>query len=181
MTLLRRRWQEFLEFLFPPETDRWLAVFRIGLGLQVLVYSLFLRSDWHHLFATTGKGLVGRELGEAISSFDSPLIPKLGWLVSFGRHIGISEETALSVAWACLLCMGCCLLLGLRHGGYCVGCCWVLMALLFVVGVMNVLWIALLALLVLLEKLTPVGRWIARAAGIACVAAGAWLLVSLPR
>ena len=74
-----------------------------------------------------------------------------------------------------------CLLLGLRHGGYCVGCCWILMALLFVGGVMNVLWIALLALLVLLEKLTPVGRWIARAAGIACVAAGAWLLVSLPQ
>ena len=45
-----------------------------------------------------------------------------------------------------------CLLLGLRHGGYCVGCCWVLMALLFVGGVMNVLWIALLSLLVLLEK-----------------------------
>ena len=74
-----------------------------------------------------------------------------------------------------------CLLLGLLHGGYCVGCCWVLMALLFVVGVMNVLWIALLALLVLLEKLTPGGRWIARAAGLACVAAGAWLLVSLPQ
>ena len=74
-----------------------------------------------------------------------------------------------------------CLLLGLRHGGYCVGCCWVLMALLFVGGVMNVLWIALLTLLVLLEKITPVGRWIARAAGIACVAAGAWLLVSLPQ
>jgi predicted metal-binding membrane protein len=74
-----------------------------------------------------------------------------------------------------------CVLLGLRHGAYCVGCCWVLMALLFVVGVMNVLWIALLALLVLLEKLTPVGRSIARAAGIACIAAGAWLLVSLPQ
>ena len=74
-----------------------------------------------------------------------------------------------------------CLLLGLRHGLYCVGCCWVLMALLFVGGVMNVLWIAMLALLVLLEKLTPVGRWIARAAGIACVAAGAWLLVSPPQ
>jgi predicted metal-binding membrane protein len=73
-----------------------------------------------------------------------------------------------------------CLLLGLRHGGYCVGCCWILMALLFVVGVMNVLWIALLSLLVLLEKFTPAGRWIARAAGIACVAA-AWLLVSLPQ
>ena len=55
------------------------------------------------------------------------------------------------------------------------------MALLFVGGVMNVLWIALLALLVLLEKFAPVGRWIARAAGIASVAAGAWLLVSLPQ
>jgi predicted metal-binding membrane protein len=74
-----------------------------------------------------------------------------------------------------------CVGLGLRHGAYCVGCCWVLMALLFVVGVMNLLWIALLALLVLLEKVTPVGRWIARAAGIACVAAGAWLLVSPPQ
>ena len=72
-----------------------------------------------------------------------------------------------------------CLLLGLRHGLYCVGCCWVLMALLFVGGVMNVLWIALLALLVLLEKVTPFGRWIARAAGAACVAAGAWLLLSV--
>jgi predicted metal-binding membrane protein len=71
-----------------------------------------------------------------------------------------------------------CLLLGLQHGGYCVGCCWVLMALLFVGGVMNVLWIAILALLILLEKLTPIGRWIARAAGIACVAAGARMLLS---
>ena len=49
------------------------------------------------------------------------------------------------------------------------------MALLFVVGVMNVLWIALLALLVLLEKLTSWGRGIARAAGIGCVAAGIWM------
>jgi predicted metal-binding membrane protein len=71
-----------------------------------------------------------------------------------------------------------CLVLGLRHGGYCVGCCWVLMGLLFVGGVMNVLWIALLALLVLLEKLTPLGRWVARATGAACFAAGAWMLLS---
>ena len=71
-----------------------------------------------------------------------------------------------------------CLLLGLRHGAYCVGCCWFLMALLFVGGVMNVLWIALLALLVLLEKLTPYGRWVGRVAGIACVAAGAQMLSS---
>jgi predicted metal-binding membrane protein len=74
-----------------------------------------------------------------------------------------------------------CLLLGLRHGAYCVGCCWVLMALLFVGGVMSVLWIAALALLVLLEKVTPFGRWVARVAGVACVAAGAWMLSVSPQ
>jgi predicted metal-binding membrane protein len=73
-----------------------------------------------------------------------------------------------------------CLLLGLRHGGYCVGCCWFLMALLFVGGVMNILWIAFLALLVLLEKLT-LGRWVARIAGLGCVASGAWMLLSSPQ
>jgi len=112
MTALQRWWQGLLEFLFPPESDTWLAVLRIGLGLQVAVYALFLRSDWHYLFSGTGEGLVSRELGEAIASFDSPLIPKLGWLVAFGQHVGLGEETVLSVAWACLLCMGCCLLLG---------------------------------------------------------------------
>lgn len=74
-----------------------------------------------------------------------------------------------------------CLLLGFRHGAYCVGCCWMLMVLLFVGGIMNVLWVALLALLVLLEKLTPFGRWVARGAGAACVAAGAWMLLPSPQ
>jgi predicted metal-binding membrane protein len=69
-----------------------------------------------------------------------------------------------------------CLLLGLRHGSYCVGCCWALMALLLVVGVMNVLWIVPLALLVFVEKMTPFGRSVARAAGIACVAGCVWML-----
>jgi hypothetical protein len=66
------------------------------------------------------------------------------------------------------------LLLGLRHGAYCVSCCWMLMALLFVSGVMNVLWIALLALLILLEKLFRFGRWIARAAGAVVVIFWKW-------
>jgi predicted metal-binding membrane protein len=74
-----------------------------------------------------------------------------------------------------------CMLLGVRHGAYCVGCCWALMALLFVGGVMNVLWIAFLTLLILLEKLTPVGRWVARASGVVCVAAGAWMLLGSPQ
>ena len=99
-------WTRLQRFLFPSETDKWLSVLRVGLGLQVITYALFLRGDWHYLFASTGKGLVSRELGEAITAFDSPFIPKLGWLVALGRSINISEETVLSVAWACLLCMG---------------------------------------------------------------------------
>jgi len=68
-----------------------------------------------------------------------------------------------------------CVMLGLRHGAYCVGCCWALMALLLVGGVMNVLWIVLLALLAFLERVTSMGRLIARLAGIALIAGGVCL------
>ncbi len=68
------------------------------------------------------------------------------------------------------------LALGARHGAYCVGCCWVLMALLFVVGVMNVLWIALIMIFVLLEKIIPAGRLVSRIAGIGFIVAGVWLI-----
>jgi predicted metal-binding membrane protein len=68
------------------------------------------------------------------------------------------------------------LTLGIRHGGYCIGCCWVLMALLFVGGVMNVLWIAAITILVLAEKLIPAGRTISRTAGAALLAGGLWLI-----
>lgn len=113
MKRLRAWGNDLMGFLFPPQTDRWLTVLRIGLGLQVAVYALFLKNDWHYLFAGTGKGLVSRQLGEAITSFDSSFIPKLGWLVALGGHIGVGEEMVLSVAWAGLLCAGCFLLLGL--------------------------------------------------------------------
>ena len=69
-----------------------------------------------------------------------------------------------------------CLLLGLRHGAYCIGCCWALMALLL--GVTNVFWMILLSLLVLLEKATSWGRQIAAFSGIVLVAAGAWLMAT---
>jgi predicted metal-binding membrane protein len=69
------------------------------------------------------------------------------------------------------------LLLGAKHGVYCIGCCWALMALLFIGGIMNVLWIAAIAILVLAEKVLPGGRIIARFAGLAFAAGGAWLLL----
>jgi len=62
--------------------------------------------------------------------------------------------------------------MGLEHGAFCVGCCWVLMALLFVGGVMNLLWVAILAILVLAEKLAPAGLWISRISGAVLVAWG---------
>jgi len=58
------------------------------------------------------------------------------------------------------------LLLGMRHGAYCVGCCWLLMALLLVGGVMNLAWIAALTLFVLIEKLAPSGATIGRWSGV---------------
>jgi predicted metal-binding membrane protein len=67
------------------------------------------------------------------------------------------------------------LCMGMEHGAFCVGCCWVLMALLFVVGVMNLLWVAAIAALVFVEKLLPGGAWMGRIVGGAMVAVGAWL------
>lgn len=67
------------------------------------------------------------------------------------------------------------LCMGVAHGMFCVGCCWVLMALLFVVGVMNLLLVAMIAAFVLVEKLAPGGAWIGRLGGGAMVAVGAWL------
>jgi predicted metal-binding membrane protein len=62
--------------------------------------------------------------------------------------------------------------MGLIHGGYCLGCCWAAMGVLFAVGVMNLAWIAALSALVLLEKTVPRGVLVARASGALLMAAG---------
>ena len=64
--------------------------------------------------------------------------------------------------------------MGLRHGIYCLLCCWALMALLFVLGVMNLAWIALLAVFVLLEKLASSGPWVSRLSGVLLLVWGVW-------
>jgi predicted metal-binding membrane protein len=71
------------------------------------------------------------------------------------------------------------LIMGLRHGLYCLGCCWPLMLLLFVAGVMNLLWVALIAGYVLVEKAIPAGQWVSRAIGLLTIGWGAWLLIQV--
>ena len=86
-------------------------------------------------------------------------------LLLIQRHGGFRAGAAGSLA------------LGARHGAYCVGCCWVLMALLFTGGVMNVLWIAVITIFVLVEKLVPTGRVISRVSGAGFLIAGVGLQV----
>jgi predicted metal-binding membrane protein len=66
--------------------------------------------------------------------------------------------------------------MGLEHGLFCTGCCWALMALLFVLGVMNLLWIAVLTILVGLEKILPRRTCISRGTGVLLAIWGLWVL-----
>ena len=64
--------------------------------------------------------------------------------------------------------------MGIQHGAYCTGCCWLLMLLLFVAGVMNIWWVAAISLFVLVEKMgVPIRKW----AGASLVAWGVVVLL----
>lgn len=69
-------------------------------------------------------------------------------------------------------------LMGLRHGRYCLGCCWALMCVLFAVGVMNLAWVAALTAFILLEKAGPIGVHLARAGGVVLIAFGIFLVAT---
>ena len=66
--------------------------------------------------------------------------------------------------------------MGLQHGAYCTGCCWLLMVLLFVTGVMNMFWVAAITVFVLLEKVLPQGMRFGTVAGVVFVAWGARMI-----
>ncbi|HEY5899504.1 MAG TPA: DUF2182 domain-containing protein [Burkholderiales bacterium] len=68
--------------------------------------------------------------------------------------------------------------MGLAHGSYCLGCCWVLMLVLFVTGAMDLLWVAILTAFVFVEKLLPAAAYTSRIAGLALIGWGVWLLAS---
>ena len=100
--------ERILGFLFPAETDNWLAILRLGLGLQTTLYSISLRNDWNDLLG----GGSGRDFAEALLSVESHFVPRLGWFVALGEHVALREESILTVAWICLLVAGCGLFLG---------------------------------------------------------------------
>ena len=66
--------------------------------------------------------------------------------------------------------------MGVEHGLYCLGCCWLLMALLFAAGIMSLLWMAAITVFVLVEKLSPGGQWIVRISGVAMLGFGIYLI-----
>ena len=68
-------------------------------------------------------------------------------------------------------------IMGLVNGNYCVICCWALMSLMFVAGVMNLFWMGIIAVFVLAEKVAPKGEWIARISGTLLIVWGLWTLV----
>jgi hypothetical protein len=100
--------ERLLGFLFPADTDNWLAVLRTGLGFAVMFYSSSLRNDWNYLLSGTA-----RNLAEALLSVESHFVPRLGWPLALAAQVGLREETLLSLAWICLFASGCGLLVGL--------------------------------------------------------------------
>jgi predicted metal-binding membrane protein len=66
--------------------------------------------------------------------------------------------------------------MGMHHGTFCLGCCWMLMVLLFVLGVMNLPWVALLTIVVLAERMLLFGRYLSRGLGLGLIAWGGWLV-----
>ncbi|HEY1260288.1 MAG TPA: DUF2182 domain-containing protein [Stellaceae bacterium] len=65
--------------------------------------------------------------------------------------------------------------MGIEHGFYCLGCCWLLMALLFAAGLMSLFWMAAITIFILIEKLLPAGQWVARGGGAVMLGAGVYL------
>ncbi len=129
----------------------------------------------------------------ARSGLVTPMLSSASHLLSAGILIAAGVYQLLPVKRACLAkcrepmpflmmhwrsgTLGA-LRMGALHGATCVGCCWVLMLLLFVAGVMNLAWVALITAFVLAEKLLPGERMVSGLAAVALAGTGLWLLVA---
>ena len=105
--------QKVRDFLFFSDTDLWLSILRIGLGVHVLFYTWSLRDDWELFFLRHGAGPVSRTVAEALVSYETHYTPRLGWLVATGEHLGLGEGTVLTLSWLLLTLAAFCLLAGL--------------------------------------------------------------------
>lgn len=101
------------EFLFPVVSDSWLTILRIGLAVQIILYCWSLRGDWNELFRANGQGVISRDLAEAILNAQSPVLPRLGWLVQIGEVFGLGDDFVLSAIWFLLFFTGTLLFFGL--------------------------------------------------------------------
>ena len=101
------------DWLFFPTSDQWLSILRIGLAVQLLLYVFSLRTDWNYLLGGTGRGLVSRDLAEALLSLESWMIPRFGWFIGPAKQLGVDETVILSLSWYCLALAAIFLLVGL--------------------------------------------------------------------
>ena len=67
--------------------------------------------------------------------------------------------------------------MGVKHGSYCLGCCWVLMMILFFVGIMNLLWIALISIFIFAEKILLKTKWMSYTSGLILILSGLWIII----
>lgn len=104
--------QRFIAFLFPVESDTWLALLRIGVAAQLIVFCFSIRSDWSYLLAARG-GLNSRALAEKILGLESAFVPRLGWFVRLGTSVGLNEERVLAIVWITLTIAAFLLLIGI--------------------------------------------------------------------
>jgi len=102
-----------LAFFFSPASDLWLALLRIGTGLELLLYCASLRGDWSHLFASNGEGLISRDLTEAVVSAEGGLIPTVSWLARGGAAVGLTDTVTVTAVWFVLVSASIFLVLGI--------------------------------------------------------------------
>jgi hypothetical protein len=101
------------QFFFDRQSDQWLAVLRIGLAAEVLLYCLSLSRDWNYFFAAHGGGLISRQASEILLSSESAAVPRLSWLIDLATFFHVNESTALFLIWLALLDVTLLLLFGL--------------------------------------------------------------------
>jgi hypothetical protein len=104
--------EQLMAFLFPADVGSWLTFLRMGLGLQVILYTWSLRDDWDYFFSASRSMLSNRGLTEAILSSETSWTPRIGWLVTLGGWFNLRQDAVLSLVWLLLLLVGCCLLVG---------------------------------------------------------------------